>query len=308
MDDIFIKILGAIATVILAFTVGMTYGGLSRKVIARIQNRIGPPWYQNFIDNAKLLFKVSNINHGFMQHVAPLWLIAMSVTTVLFIPVLNAGGDSWYNSWFPNLNFHGDLIFLLYLMVIGSLGMALGAGQTGNPNSAIGVSRGLTQMVGFEVPWVMALVALMIQYKTTFITGLMAAAEQQGTWLAFSSPFATLAALLAMPGMFRYSPFDIVGAPAELASGPVSEFGGKYLSTMMTSGSIFAFVKLTLYVDIFFGGANNLVELVIKTFILYMYPVLWGAVSPRFRTEQAVRFFWGWPVLFGIIALIQASL
>ncbi len=300
--DILIKILGAIATVILAFTVGMTYGGLSRKVIARVQNRIGPPWYQNFIDNAKLLFKKSAINHGFMQHVAPLWMIAMSITTLMFIPVLKD------NAWFPNLNFHGDLIFLLYLMVIGSLGMALGAGQTGNPNSAIGVSRGLTQMVGFEIPWVMALVALMIQYKTTSITGLMNAAEQQGTWLAFSSPFATIAALLAMPGMFRYSPFDIVGAPAELASGPISEFGGKYLSTMMTSGSIFAFVKLTLYVDIFFGGASNLIELVVKTFILYMYPVLWGAVSPRFRTEQAVKFFWGWPLLFGIIALIQASL
>jgi NADH-quinone oxidoreductase subunit H len=148
----------------------------------------------------------------------------------------------------------------------------------------------------------------MVQYHTTSITGLMAASEAQGTWLAFSSPFATIAALLAMPGMFRYSPFDIVGAPAELASGPISEYGGKYLSTMMSSGAIFAFVKLTLYVDIFFGGAGNLIELVIKTFVLYMYPVLWGTVSPRFRTEQSVKFFWGWPVLFGLIALVQASL
>ncbi len=299
--DLLIKILGALATVVLAFTVGMTYGGLTRKVIARIQNRIGPPWYQNFLDNLKLILKKEAVHHGFMQHVAPLWLIAMSITTLMFIPILKDG------AWFTNFNFDGDLILLLYLMVIGSLGMALGAGQTGNPNSAIGVTRGLTQMVGFEIPWVMALVALMIQYETTSITGLMDAAEAQGTWLVFSSPFATIAAILAMPGMFRYSPFDIVGAPAELASGPVSEFGGKYLSTMMTSGAIFAFVKLTLYVDIFFGGASNLVELVVKTFILYMFPVLWGAVSPRFRTEQAVKFFWGWPVLFGIIGLIQAS-
>jgi len=300
--DILIKIFGVLLTIILAFTVGMTYGGLYRKVIARIQNRIGPPWYQNFLDNLKLMVKEEAINHGFMQHVAPLWLIGTSITTLMFIPILRD------NAWFINFNFEGDLIMLLYLMVIGSLGMALGAGQTGNPNSAIGVSRGLTQMVGFEIPWVMALVALMVQYNTTSITGLMNAAEQQGTWLAFSSPFATIAALLAMPGMFRYSPFDIVGAPAELASGPVSEFGGKYLSTMMSSGAIFAFVKLTLFVDIFFGGAGNLIELLIKTFALYMYPVLWGAVSPRFRTEQAVKYFWGWPLVFGLIALAQASI
>jgi NADH-quinone oxidoreductase subunit H len=193
------------------------------------------------------------------------------------------------------------------MMVFGSLGMALGAGQTGNPNSAIGVTRGLIQMVGFEIPWIMALVALMVQYKTTSVTGLLDIQSQSGTWMMFSSPFAFIAALLAMPGMFRYSPFDIVGAPAELASGPVSEFGGKYLSLMMTSGSVFAFVKLTLIVDLFLGGASNLIELVIKTFILYMYPVLWGAISPRFRTEQAVKYFWGWPLFFGLIALAFAT-
>ncbi len=301
MGDILYKILGAILTTILAFSVGMLYGGLRRKIIARIQNRVGPPVYQNFLDVFKLLSKKSAINHGIMQHLAPLWMIAMSISTLMFIPILKDG------LFFTNLNFSGDLIFLLYLMVFGSLGMALGAGQTGNPNSAIGVSRGLTQMVGFEIPWVMALVALMIQYKTTSITGLLDIQSQSGTWLMFSSPLAFIAAILAMPGMFRYSPFDIVGAPAELASGPISEFGGKYLSTMMTSGSIFAFVKLTLYVDIFLGGASNLIELVIKTFILYMYPVLWGAVSPRFRTEQAVKYFWGWPLFFGVLALIYAS-
>ena len=287
-------------TTILAFAVGMTYMGLNRKITARVQNRIGPPIYQNFLDVLKLWSKKTSINHGFMQHVAPLWMIAASITTLMFIPILTG------SHFFTNLTFKGDLIMLLYLMVIGPLGMALGAGQTGNPNSAIGVSRGLTQMVGFEIPWVMALVALMMQHNTTSITGLMEVQAQTGTWLMFSSPFAFLAALLAMPGMFRYSPFDIVGAPAELASGPISEFGGKYLGTMMTNGAIFAFVKLVLYVDIFMGGASNLGILLIKTFAFYMFPVLWGLVSPRFRTEQAVRFFWGWPVLFGILGLIQA--
>ncbi|NPA68861.1 MAG: NADH-quinone oxidoreductase subunit H [Chlorobi bacterium] len=301
MEGIGYKILGALLTTLLAFTVGMFYAGFRRKIIARIQNRVGPPVYQNFLDVLKLLSKKTSVNHGIMQHLAPLWLITMSVSTLMFIPVLKDG------LFFTNLNFSGDLIFLLYIMVFGPLGMALGAGQTGNPNSAIGVSRGLTQMVGFEIPWIMAIVALMIQYKTTSVTGLLDIQSQNGTWMMFSSPLAFIAALLAMPGMFRYAPFDIVGAPAELASGPISEFGGKYLSTMMTSGSIFAFVKLTLYVDLFMGGASNLIELVIKTFALYMYPVLWGAVSPRFRTEQAVRYFWGWPLFFGFAALIYAA-
>jgi len=298
--ELTLNILGAIATIVLAFTVGMTYGGIVRKITARVHNRKGPPFYQNFIDAFKLASKTTAINHGIMQHFGPAFVMVSSIVSLMVVPVLNNGG------WFPNLNFGGDLVFLIYIMVFGPLGMALGAGQTGNPNSAIGVTRGLSQMVGFEIPWVMALVALMIQYKTSSIIDLMQIQHETGTWMIFSSPFAFIAAVLAMLGMFRYSPFDIVGAPTELASGPVSENGGKYLFTMMSSGSIFAFVKLTLYVDLFLGGADNLIILVLKTFVLYMIPVLYGIVSPRYRTEQSIRFFWGWPTFFGLLAILYA--
>jgi NADH-quinone oxidoreductase subunit H len=300
MEEILMNILGAIVTFIVAFAVGMTYGGLTRKITARIQNRKGPPWYQNFIDAYKLYSKSTAIHHGVLHFLGPAFLMVSSVMTLLFVPVLT------HNNWFENLTFDGDLIFLLYIMTFGPLGMALGAGQTGNPNSAIGVTRGLSQMVGFEIPWVMALVSLMIQYHTTSITGLMAAQEQTGTWLMFSSPFAFVAAVMAMLGMFRYSPFDIVGAPSELASGPISENGGKFLFVMMSSGSVFTFAKLTLYVDLFLGGADNIIELLIKTFLLYMIPVLYGTVSPRYRTEQSIRWFWGWPSFFGLLAILQA--
>lgn len=311
MEGILFKIVGAFLTAILAFTVGMLYGGLRRKITARVQNRVGPPVYQNFIDLMKLQSKRTNIAHGFMGHLAPVWIIIAAMTVLMFIPILHDG------LWFENLTMKGDLIFLLYMMVFGSLGMALGAGQTGNPNSAIGVSRGLAQMAGFEIPFMLALVALMVQFKTTSVAELMDV-QANGTWIIVQNPFAFIAALLASLGMFRYSPFDIVGAPAELASGPVSEFGGKYLGTMMTGGAVFAFIKLVLYVDLFLGGAGNtdvtgfagtvlgLLELLLKTFLLYMIPVFIGLVTPRFRTEQAIQFFWKWPSLFGVIGVVWA--
>jgi NADH-quinone oxidoreductase subunit H len=306
MEHILIKILGAMATFVLAFTVGMTYGGIVRKITARAHNRIGPPIYQNFIDALKLYSKSSAIHHGVMHFLGPAFLMVSSVVSLMIVPVLVPGGDSLYNSWFNNMNAAGDLIFLIYLMVFGSLGMAMGAGQTGNPNSSIGVTRGLAQMVGYEIPWVMSLVALMIAFKTTSILDFIKIQQESGVWLMFANPFAFIAAILAMLGMFRYSPFDIVGAPSELASGPVSENGGKFLFTMMSAGSVFSFVKLTLFVDIFMGGATNLVILVVKTFAIYMIPVLYGIVSPRYRTEQAVRFFWGWPTFFGLLAILYA--
>jgi len=306
MEHILIKVLGAMATFVLAFIVGMTYGGIVRKITARVHNRVGPPFYQNFIDAFKLYSKTSAMHHGAMHYLGPAFLMVSSVVSLMIVPVLIPGGDSWYNTWFNNMNRGGDLVFLIYIMTFGPLGMAMGAGQTGNPNSSIGITRGLSQMVGFEIPWIMALVALMLEYQTTSVLDFMNIQQQTGTWLMFSNPFAFIAAVLAMLGMFRYSPFDIVGAPSELASGPVSENGGKFLFTMMSSGSVFSFVKLTLYVDLFMGGAENLIMLVIKTFALYMIPVLYGIVSPRYRTEQAVRWFWGWPTFIGLLAILYA--
>lgn len=299
MDINWIKIAGFVLTPIIAFVVGITYGGIVRNITARIQNRFGPPLWQNLIDIVKLYSKSSAINHGWMQHLGPAFALTASITSLFFIPVLR---DS---EMFSLLSFDGDLIFLLYMMVFGSLGMALGAGQTGNPNSALGVSRGLSQLVGYEIPFVLALVAIMVQYQTTNLNDIMAAQSQFTDWIIFQNPFAFAAAMLALLGMTGYAPFDIVTAPAELASGPPSEFGGKYLALMMTSRSIFAFVKLTLFANLFLGGADNLVILLVKTFALYMFPVLTGIVNPRFRTEQAIRFFWKWPTVLGILAIIM---
>ncbi len=298
MDINWIKVLGLILTPIIAFVVGVTYGGIVRNITARIQNRFGPPVSQNFWDILKLYSKKTNINHGWMQHLAPVFAVTASITTLYFIPVLR---DS---ELFSNLSFNGDLIFLLYMMVFGSLGMALGVGQTGSANGAIGVSRGLSMMVGYEIPFVLSLVSIMIQFHTTSLNDLLAIQDKFTDWIIFQSPIAFIAAVLALLGMMGYKPFDVVIAPAELASGPPSEFGGKYLGLMQTSRSIFTFAKLVLFTDIFLGGAGDFGTLVVKTFLLYMIPVLTGIVNPRFRTEQAIRFFWKWPTAFGILAIL----
>ncbi len=299
----FWQILGAVLlSILIAFVSGMFYMGIRRKVIARVQNRYGPPVFQNFMDVIKLWTKESNINHGVMQHLAPLWMMAMAISTLLFIPIV-------YNSDFwANFSFKGDLILILYLMVFGPLGMALGAGQTGNPNSAIGVTRGLSLIVGYEIPWVVALIAVMIQFHTTSLADLVAWQQQNHTWIAFANPLAFLAVLMALPGMFHYSPYDIIVAPQELASGPMSEFGGKYMGLMMSSGSIFMFAKLALIVDIFLGGATSWLEMIVKTLALYMYPVLWSVISPRYRTEQAIQSLWRWPLIVSALALLVTAL
>jgi NADH-quinone oxidoreductase subunit H len=295
-------ILWVIAMPFIAALVGLTYMGIGRKVIARVQHRYGPPISQNIIDAVKLYTKTSAISHGVMFHLGPVLLLTGSITTLMFIPILTGSYPVHLFS------FQGDLIFLIYIMAFGSLGMALGAGQSGNPNSAIGVTRGLTQMFGYEVPFVIALMTLMLKAESTSLIDIVNMQDSFANWNIWQSPFAFIAALLAFLGMMGNKPFDIYVAPAELASGPPSEYGGKYLALMQTNRAIFAFAKLTLYTDLFLGGADNFGTLLLKTFAFYLIPLFVGVVNPRFRTEQAMTFFWKWPTAIGLVGLILVTL
>jgi NADH-quinone oxidoreductase subunit H len=57
-------------------------------------------------------------------------------------------------------------------------------------------------------------------------------------------------------------------------------------------------------VDLFLGGATNFAVLLVKTFAFYLVPLFVGIVNPRFRTEQAMTFFWKWPTAIGLVGFL----
>jgi len=299
MSSEMIRLLVTIAVILGSMLYGFMTMAISRRITARVQNRIGPPLKQPFIDVIKLYSKRTFVTHGIMQTLGPILLMTGVISTLILIPY-GKGYLSLYSEY-------GDLITVLYVMAFGALAMALAVGQGGNPYGTIGVARGLTRMLGYELPLLLAIVSLMYIHKTTDINQIIA--NQQGSianWNAFKHPVVGITALLAMLGMMGYQPFDNPSAPAEVASGPAGEFGGKFMAIMMTSGAIFVVAKLVLLVDLFFGGASNLFILAIKIFLLYLYPLFVGLVFPRFAMEDTLLFFWKWPALIGAIGLALA--
>jgi len=281
---------------------GLLLGATIARTMAKVQGRIGIPYWQPFLDIAKNLGKRTAVSHGTMFFLGPVFRIAGGIGTLAFVLVL-------YNSEvFGNFQFAGDLLLAVYFVFFGQLGMALGAGESGHPYSAIGVARGLGQMTAFELPFALAIVSIVIQYGTLSINQIVAA--QQGGilhWTLFTNPLATVAAMIAFLGMAGYSPFDVVLAPNEIPIGPPTEFHSSYLALLQTNRAIFAAAKLVLFMNLFFGGATNLIELVVKTWAIYMVAVVVGAAFPRFRVDQSIRFFLRWPTLIGIasIAFVQ---
>ncbi|MBN1327415.1 MAG: NADH-quinone oxidoreductase subunit H [Candidatus Cloacimonetes bacterium] len=298
-NSIFLTILYAVISVIFITVYGLFLNGVVIKIVARVHGRFGPPVWQPFLDIIKNNAKRTMISHGIMYFLGPVFRITGGIGTYLFIPAI-------YGSvMFSNLSFSGDLLLVVYFIFFGQLGMALGAGESGHPYSAIGVSRGLSQMTAFEFPFALSIVSLVIQYQTLSISAIVAA--QQGgilNWTMITNPLATLAGVIALLGMNMHSPFDIVIAPQEIPIGPPTEYHSAFLGMLQTNRAIFNAAKLILFMNIFFGGATNIFLLILKTFLIYMISVVIGVSFPRFRTEQSIRFFLKYPLLIGILSVV----
>jgi NADH-quinone oxidoreductase subunit H len=290
-------------TFLIVAVYGLLVGAFIERTIAKVQGRIGIPYRQPFINILKTFVKRTAVSHGIMFFLGPVFRLAGGIGTLAFIPVI------YGSETFANFSFAGDLFLVIYFMFFGQLGMALGAGESGHPYSAIGIARGLSQMTAYEVPFALAVISIVIQYDTLSITEIVAA--QQGGWqhwTLFTNWVATLAAMLAFLGMTGYSPFDIFLAPQEIPIGPPTEFHSAFLSMLQTNRALFGATKLILFMNLFFGGATGWIELMIKTLAIYMVAVVVGVAFPRFRVDQSIRFFFKIPTLIGIISIIYVQM
>lgn len=289
--------------VLLGFFIIVNYGlikiGIIRRVTARIGKRIGVPFYQAYIDLVKNYGLRSQITHGVMFYLGPVFRLAGGIGIFLFMPLI------FGSEQFSNFSFSGDVILVLYFMFFGMLGMALGSGEAGHPYSIIGISRGLSQFTVVEIPLTLALLVIAQQYNSLSITGIVEA--QQGgieNWTMMQYPLATIAAYFSFLGMMMYSPFNVVNAPQENPIGPPTEFHSTFLGMLQTNRAILSVVESILFVNLFFGGATNWIELLVKSFIVYFPAIFIGIVFPRFRVDQNIRWFIGIPTILGIIAAI----
>lgn len=282
--------------IVMILLVAVVFTGISLKVTARIDRRYGPPIYQPVIDLVKLVSLKANVSHGPIFDWGLIVAIAGTTTALIMIPM---GG-------IHPLSGSGDLFVILYLILFSSLGVGLAAGASENPNASMGISRKLMLGLGYEVPLLLIILAMMSYYHTTSLVDLVAAQRAGGMLGVLRFPLSAVAALLIMPAMQGVRPFDLASAPQEVASGAMVELGGKYLALMVIEHSLHAAVVLSLLVDLFFGGATNLGIFILKMTGLFLIGVLINAVYPRFRMEQALRYCWRWPTWFALAGLIMA--
>lgn len=292
-----INVLIGLGVALFGFVLQTAIGGINRKIIARLQKRRGPKWYQEFIDIFKLLSKRA-ISHGWIFDFGVIMALGGIIATAMFMPVTNnivAFGE--YDNFF----------IFVYLIAVGMLGMAMSASGSGNPLASIGVMRALTTMLAYEVPF-MIVVLTIINLTGTSSVGEIALFQQMAgnNWFMIALPIGFIVAVLSLMGMLGKKPFETYIAPAEIASGPMVEYGGKQLGMLFIMHEITIFIEVSLFVHLFLGGAPNLAIFLVKYFSVYTFVNLISNVNGRFKIDQVVLFFYKWPLLLAVIQAVMA--
>lgn len=288
-------ILEVILMPLIAFVVGLAMVLMMRKIAARIQRRIGPPLLQPIYDIVKLYSKATQTSHGWMHDIGIVMAVGGYVAAEALLPVPGFNG----------IADKGGLIVLTYMMMIPSLGLALGVGQCANPNGSIGISRALTAMLAYDIPFVIVVFGVAWHFGTTNLVQVVQLQQAAGVagWGIMQMPLLAFAGLFALQGMLGKQPFEIYIAPAEIATGPMVEMSGKFMGGLFVMQCFQLYTASVLYVTLFLGGGENWVSFLAKSFAVVAIPMSIAFVFPRYKTDDLIRIMWKWPVMAGLIGL-----
>jgi NADH-quinone oxidoreductase subunit H len=280
---------------LIAFVVGLALVLLMRRVRARIERRVGPPVLQPLYDVIKLYAKKTQISHGVVHDIGVIMVIGGYIAAEVFLPVPGMAGMAR----------EGDLITLIYLMMVPSLGLALGVGQCANPNGSIGISRALTSMLAYDIPFVIVVAGAIILYGTSNLPTIIDMQQAGGIagWGVSIMPLLAIAGLISSHAMLGKEPFELYVAPAEIATGPMVEMSGKYLGALFVMQCFQLYTVSVIYVTLFLGGGENWPLFLAKVFAVVFVSSSITVLFPRYKTEHMIRWLWKWPTGIALLGL-----
>ncbi|MBZ0289107.1 MAG: NADH-quinone oxidoreductase subunit H [Anaerolineae bacterium] len=268
---------------------GLTYEWIDRKLIAQLQNRVGPRWFQPLADTVKLFAKEevlpSGIN-GFLFLALPVAALAGALTAAIYVPILGSN---------PIYSFPGDLIVALYLLSLLTLCTGLAGSNTTDTFSLVGATRTLTQLFSYEAPFLLSLLG------PALVTGSWQIGEinlyTQNHWLLFSQPVGFVVALIGLMGKLELPPFDAPEAETEIVAGALTEYSGRGLALFRLGRNVELMVGLTLVAAFYLGGLSNPLEFFVKTLVLLVGLSFLQALMARLRIDQTVGLWWRYGAL-----------
>lgn len=272
---------------------------LERKLRARMQGRMGPPFYQPFFDFVKLVAKQQILRpsfDSFLMAILPLTAVSAALVALALLPF---SSDS--------KGFAGDLVLLVAFLEVPSLCAVLAGFASRSIFGQVGATREAILSITYNLPFLTAIVALASSAQSLRLIDI--AATPTGAVRAL----AVLTLCLCLPIKLRLNPFSFSNAEQEIYSGPATEFSGPQLAMWEMAHGLewVALTGLVVCLGLPFRPTPWIGNFVLFTgfslFLVILLTIL-AAGTARLKIHQAARFYWRWGMGLALAALILGVL
>ncbi len=291
-----------------------------RKLLGRFMDRRGAMHVgyagllQNFADGFKLFRKTT-----FRPREADLTGFyfgptAYMVTSLMMFAILPIS-SGWTSGALPL-----TLLLALAIFSFAPLFIFVSAWSSNNKYSLMGGLRSAAQMIAYEVPLLLAVVAVVIVAGSFDLTTIVN--EQRNYWFWGPLVVALIVFVAGMLAEMERIPFDLPEAEAELVEGWNTEYGGMLFAFFMLTDYLRALVGSILVVLLFLGGWTlpgwvpsaatsfplaGILWFMVKTYIVFGLFVWVRASLPRVRTDQLLRVGWNRMIPLALLSVILAA-
>ena len=286
---------------------------LERKVIGRMQNRLGPnrvgKWglLQPFADGIKMLTKEDIIPKQADPLVHTLAPILIVIPALLVFAVVPFGR----NMTPVNLN-----VGLLYFIAISStttIAIFMASWGSRNKFSLLGGFRSISQMISYEVPLVLSVVPVVLATGTLSTNGIVEA-QSGGHWFVFT-PWGFLAFIiffLCGVAEVNRSPFDLPEGESEIVAGFHTEYSGMKFALFYMAEFMNSFTISGLAATLFLGGWQgpwlpSWLWFFLKTYALIFVMIWFRGTLPRVRVDQLTGLAWKFLLPLTLINIFVAA-
>lgn len=286
---------------------------MERKVAGFVQRRPGPvevgPWglLQVFCDAVKLVGKqvlIPEKSDKFLYALAP--IVTFMPVLLLFMPI---PFSPFLTGWEVNLG----VLLILAFAGFSLLSTLLAGWSSNNKYSLYGAARGVAQTVAYEIPLLLAVLAIVLQHGTLNMSTLV---EQQGRWPwqwnIFTQPFAFIIFLLSIFAETNRAPFDLAESESELTGGYHTEYSGMGFGMFFLAEYANMVLVCSVGTALFLGGWKGPVFEGVFWFLLKTYALvflmLWVRWTyPRVRFDQILNLNWKWLLPIGVANLLVTA-
>lgn len=271
---------------------------LERKAVARMQQRIGPPFPQPLFDFVKLMGKSAPQRPGVSGALMKLWpvvSVAASIGALSLLPVFPGTGG-----------FAGDLILLLALLELPSFCIIAAGFSSRSLYGEIGSAREAALSIAYNLVFLIAIVAIAVSQNSFRLETLAQSPPTPLYWLG------VLAILICVPAKLHINPFSQPNAEQEIYSGPLTEYAGPELALWELAHGLEWVAMTGLVACLTLPHGNiwpvDVVLFVLLSFVIVLLLSMLAAATARLTIDRSVRFYWRCGLAVAVLAVSSALL